>query len=307
MSWLSISASDPYDKQYTHQLSVAWENDMFFRRDYYYSNGFRAEFYAPALIKSPLSGILVPWYKAGTGKDYHGLKLSQEIYTPRDLSMDTICTGDQPYVSTLSLEQTKLLIYPDRGLRIRSGIKLGVLGPASLGFITQELAHSMSNPSRPPMGWDYQVKNDIILNYELGAEKNLVPLGQFMAGIRGKGRLGTLHTDVETGIWLAFDRRKGHFRRMGPSGEPGLNLVFRTAILARFVVYDATLQGGMFNRTSPYFIHADEINTWLGLVRSSLLIEYEQHQLDCYARWNSKKFYNAVPHAWMGMAYRYWF
>jgi len=38
-------------------------------------------------------------------------------------------------------------------LRIVSGLRVGVLGPASLGFKTQELAHLLSNPSRPPQGW----------------------------------------------------------------------------------------------------------------------------------------------------------
>lgn len=166
----SLMAADPF----LGYISFAWENDMYFRRDYYYSNGFQLEFFHKKIEVSPFSRLLLPPGRKQTGDSYHGLQLRQEIYTPKDLSADTIAAGDHPYSSTLTLSQVKITDNAELGIRYISELRLGILGPAALGFKTQELAHQVSNPSRPPQGWDNQVQNDLILNYNFQFEKRLL-------------------------------------------------------------------------------------------------------------------------------------
>lgn len=302
----SLNLPHPYGSlgQY---ISVAWENDLYYQRDYYYTNGFQVDFFHDKLRQSPINRILIPIRIPKSGITWSGLQLRQEIFTPKDLAMDTISAGDHPYSSTLTLAQQSVFVLPDKQLRIVSGLRVGVMGPASLGFKTQELAHLLSNPSRPPQGWDYQVRNDLIINYDLQVEKGFIPHQMAQFGIKGKGRLGTLHTDLETGFWFRLDARNGYFNRLGPKGGSGMNVVFSLSATASYVFYDATLQGGVINRSSPYIVAPDQMIRWLGNLEASLTFELYQHQLEIYTQISSPRFQLAEPHGWMGIAYKYWF
>jgi lipid A 3-O-deacylase len=288
-------------------ISFAWENDLYFQRDYYYTNGFQIEFFHDKLKRSPINRILIPFRNTRKGITWSGLQLRQEIFTPKDLAVDSISTGDHPYSSTLTIAQLCVFVLPDKHLRVVSGLRVGLLGPASLGFKTQELAHLVSNPSRPPQGWDYQVRNDLILNYDLQIEKGFRPQKSTLFGVKGKGRLGTLHTDLEAGLWFRFDARNGYFQRLGPMGGPGLNVVFGLSASASYVFYDATLQGGVINRSSPYIVAPDQMIRFLGNLEGKLTFELYQHQLECYTQISTPRFQMAKPHGWMGIAYKYWF
>ncbi len=288
-------------------ISFAWENDLYYQHDFYYTNGFQVDFYHDWLKQSPINRILIPFGRKADGLSWSGLQLRQEIFTPRDLAMDTISSGDHPYSSTLTLSQVSVVNLPARQMRIVTELRVGVLGPASQGFKTQELAHSVSNPSRPPQGWDYQVQNDLILNYDIQVEKGFINKGNSIFGVKGKSRLGTLHTDLEAGLWFRFDARNGYFNRFGPSGEPGFNVVFFLSANTRYVFYDATLQGGVFNKTSPYVLSSENLNRWIGSLEGSLIFELYEHQLEIYTRVATPHFQMAEPHGWIGITYRYWF
>jgi len=288
-------------------ISFAWENDLYYQRDYYYTNGFQIEFFHDKLGQSPINRILMPFRYSKTGITWSGLRLRQEIFTPRDLAMDSISVGDHPYSSTLTLAQNSVFVLPNKQLRIVSGLKVGVLGPASLGFITQKLAHLISNPSRPPKGWDNQVQNDLIINYDLQVEKGFTHHEMALFGVKGKGRLGTLNTDLEAGLWLRLDARNGYFNRLGPMGGPGLNVVFGLSATASYIFYDATLQGGMLNRSSPYIVPPEHMTRWLGKLEGTLTLELSLHQLEFYTQISSPRFELAEPHGWVGIAYKHWF
>jgi hypothetical protein len=304
-------AEDTDDVKQTRSLdgyiSFAWENDLYYQHDYYFTNGFQIDFFHNRLKQSPIHRLLISNGRKGDGLNWSGLQLRQEIFTPRDLAMDTVSSGDHPYSSTLTLAQVSVLNLPGRQMRIVTGLRVGVLGPASLGFKTQELAHSVSNPSRPPQGWDYQVRNDLILNYDIQVEKGFFTKGSSIFGVRGMGRLGTLHTDLEAGLWFRIDARKGYFNRFGPSGKPGFNVVFSLSANTRYVFYDATLQGGVFNKTSPYVLGPNDLLRWIGSVEGRLTFELYEHQLEAYTRFASPHFHTAEPHGWIGITYRYWF
>jgi len=297
----------PVNRSLDQHISLAWENDLYYQRDYYFTNGFQIDFFHDKLKQSPFNRILIPTGEKKERDYYSGLQLRQEIFTPEDLAADTISVGDHPYSSTLTLAQVSVLNIPDRKMRIESALRLGVLGPASMGFKTQELAHLVSNPSRPPQGWDHQVRNDLLINYDIQIKKGIVNNDIAFFGIKGKGRLGTLHTDLEAGLWFMLDARKGYFQRFGPSGDPGLNVVFQLSASARHIFYDATLQGGIFNKTSPYVITSDNLIRWMGNLDISVTFELFEHQLEIYTQLATPSFHLAAPHGWMGIAYKYWF
>jgi lipid A 3-O-deacylase len=288
-------------------VTVAWENDLYFQSDYYYTNGMQIEAFNDFLKGSPVNRILVSAEKEEDWEYFSGLQLRQAMYTPTDLSSDTILIGDHPYVSTLILSQYGVLLKPVKKVRIVSGLSLGVLGPASMRGKTQELTHMYTNPSHQPQAWAQQISNDFILNYDLKVEKAIYATPACLMGIKGRGRLGTLHTDMEAGLWYRVDARNGYFRRLGPSGDPGINLVAHISASIRHVFYDGTLQGGLINRTSPYVISSTEMLRWIGLLNASLTLEYKAHQLEFYSQVASKRFQLADSHAWLGISYKFWY
>jgi hypothetical protein len=299
----TIAVAEPF----VGSIALAWENDLYYQQDFYYTNGFEIEVFHEKLQQSPINLLLFP---AGNHSDVDsksGLQLRQEIFTPKDLAADTIIIGDHPYSSTLTLAQVKIYTIPDRRMRIESALRLGVLGPAALGFRTQELAHHVSNPSRPPEGWDNQLQNDIIVNYKAQVDKGMVHREAIIFGITGKGRLGTLHTDLEAGLWFRLDAGNGYFYRFGPSCDHGFNVKFFMSANMRHVFYDATLQGGVFNKTSLYIITPEDVSRWLGILEASATFELYEHQLEIFTLLDSKRFRLAEPHGWLGITYRYWF
>ncbi len=116
------------DRSLDQRISFAWENDLYYQRDYYYTNGFQIDFFHNKLQQSPLNWILIPIGKKNEWLRYSGLQLRQEIFTPKDLAADSISAGDHPYSSTLTLSQLSVVNRPDRLMRIVSGLRLGVLG-----------------------------------------------------------------------------------------------------------------------------------------------------------------------------------
>ncbi|KKK51084.1 hypothetical protein LCGC14_3118520, partial [marine sediment metagenome] len=240
-----------------------------------------------------------------TGDSYHGLQLRQEIYTPKDLSADTIAAGDHPYSSTLTLSQVKITDNAELGIRYISELRLGILGPAALGFHAQKLIHNIT-PSDPPQGWDNQVGNDLMLNYNVTVDKGVVEdeYSQFI--LHGRARLGTVYTDATAGFLVRMEYQPKYFSFIDPDPARRFNIYVEFGGNLRFVGYDASLQGGMFNRTSPYTIPSESVSRIVAEGRINIVLELPKHQLVFYENVVSPRFDASEWHAWLGISYRYW-
>ncbi|MFC2113184.1 lipid A deacylase LpxR family protein [Bacteroidota bacterium] len=289
---------------YRKTIVLSFENDMFNKKDWYFSSGINIGFFHSALKKSPLNYILLPGIRE-SDQVYYGLKLRQEMYTPRDLNNEKIQSKDHPYAATLSLSSEKIVNRPSSGLRISSGLQLGVVGPAALGFHAQNFIHLIT-PSDPPKGWNNQIQNDIMLNYNVSIDKMIVEddYSQFL--LHGSARLGTVYTDASAGFRVRFEADPKYFRFIEPDPDRRFNFYVELGGNLRFVGYDASLQGGMFNRTSPYTIPSASIARVVGEVTISAVFELPHHQILFYQHVLSRRFNHSLWHAWMGISYRYW-
>ncbi|MEE9462063.1 MAG: lipid A deacylase LpxR family protein [Bacteroidales bacterium] len=299
---VSLSAQQ---ETYQNAFSVAFENDMFNKMDWYYTNGLQFLLYHKSLQKSPFDRVLLPFKIREKDRAWYGLKFRQELYTPRDLDDDTIRAGDHPYAATLTLTQQRVVNRPESGIRFTTGLRVGILGPAALGFHAQDIIHRIT-PSNPPKGWDYQVQNDVILNYDFIVDKEILRDGVSILGLKGMARMGTLHTDFSGGIWYRLDMGQDYFERLGPNPDKPFNLYFQMEGTGRLVIYDATLQGGLFNKTSPYVIPAESINRLVGDIIMSLVCEIRGHQVGLYQHLISSSFTESGWHGWLGINYTYW-
>lgn len=266
------------------QISLVFDNDIFDNRDYYYTNGLRLEIAAPFLDNSPLKKILIGIKNPDL--DLNGFSVIQNIYTPTNPDTSVILYGDRPFSAVLMLGQFREVYNLDKKLRIKSELNVGVIGPASLGKQVQSSIHEIE-----PVGWPNQVANDVIINYTMRVDKGLISSPNFELNVLGRASAGTLLNKAGGGMNLRFGNFMPVFR--GPfsffeNKNPGGRFQFWFFLegLVDFVAYDATLQGGMFNRENPYTISSEDISRLVfqasagfALFYNNIGIEYEHFYL----------------------------
>jgi lipid A 3-O-deacylase len=240
-------------------LRLHFENDVLAGADQYYSNGLGLELVHPAFRGFFLTAILA----RGGGIRQAGMTVEQEGYTPTSIESATILWGDRPFAATLMLSLFAVSGRSGLPERITSSLWLGVLGPVAGGFEMQSTIHRLIGDVQP-LGWQNQVRNDAIVDYDVGYERNVAAWSDwFLLNALGKARVGTLRTRLSLGLDLMIGWIDAgvlsEFSLPAVAAERGfrLHLFWQPAI--NIVGYDATLQGGMFNRTSPYTIPADEV------------------------------------------------
>ena len=97
-----------------------------------------------------------------------------------------------------------------------------------------------------------------------------------------------------------------YFHRLGPDRANSFDPSFQMEGTVRLVGYDATLQGGMFNKTSPYVISSGSVNRLVGDIHISFVFDIFGHRLSLYQHLTSSRFTASKWHGWMGINYSYW-
>jgi lipid A 3-O-deacylase len=102
-----------------------------------------------------------------------------------------------------------------------------------------------------PLGWHNQIKNDVVLNYEVSFEKQLLRYRNlFSLQTNSTIRLGTLFTNLSAGANATFGIINSPFS--SATNKNKFNIYFYSQVLVNAIGYDATLQGGVFNNKSPF-------------------------------------------------------
>lgn len=255
---------------------IAYDNDFFTATDKYFTQGIVLEVVSPSLRRIPLTGVLLTPSRSTLR---FGVSYEDDGYTASDLKASQILVNDHPYAGTKQLRLFSIAIDTTRALRTTSALTLGIIGQGAGGAEIQTYIHRHTG-NTIPQGWHNQIRNDAIVNYEASVERPLLQRGGMVITGFGVGRLGTYNTAATVGstlmlgrVGVPFASLGGHARAFYVYAKPQLNVVG----------YDATLQGGIFNRTSPYTITASDLSRvvyrqQLGAVyRSrSTFIEYYQ-------------------------------
>src|SRR4029077_9155987 len=86
--------------------------------------------------------------------------------------------------------------------RISTVLSTGVIGPAAGGAGMQKTIHHWIDYTQP-QGWHNQIRNDLVLNYQLNYERELFAYHDHISFAMHSGiRLGTLSTKASTGFTL---------------------------------------------------------------------------------------------------------
>jgi len=204
-SFAQINDSATYKQVQFIKLNQA--NDLFtywFQSDKYYSDGIDIEF-AFSFLNNKASDKVLLGFKDTPFKDFT-LSFNQDMYTPQNTDLTTVDSTDRPYAGQLFITYSK---YSNRfweAKKLVSKIYLGVQGPAAFAGETQNGVHSYIG-NREIMGWDNQISNGLILDYEL-QYLQMIPVSSSFTELHGYGtfRTGTINTSAELGFRFKIGR-----------------------------------------------------------------------------------------------------
>jgi hypothetical protein len=279
--------------EYPRRLQVMWANDVFLQTDRYYTNGLQIEYHSQHLGNSAVSKLLFdPLVQSAP---IYSLLLTHEIYTPRNVLGDPVRT-DRPYAGVLLLGLKGAFYDDDHQFLLSSTIQAGLLGRNAGGQFVQNGIHVLLPASEPIPGWTYQIKQDMLLSYLVDYQKLLIHAGKLQMDALAATSLGLPLTDFSGGIRLRYGQGDDYFSPRQILAVDGLQYNIFAEVSTRYVVYDATLQGGVFNRESPHTIQV--INPLLAQVKAGASVRYQKFNTEIGAQWISAKFENALPHKW---------
>lgn len=276
-------------------LRLNYENDFFAMSDEYYTQGINLEFVAPALVKFPVARLL---YQNKNLTTKTGIAIEHQGFTPSDILTGDILPNDRPYSSSLMLKTFSIVSNPYTHHRLVTQFSLGVIGPWAMGKEIQTALHEKINPDKVPKGWKNQVHNDIILNYQIDYEHGLWIKRNFIITAKGGARVGTYHTRLNSSFTLMggllddpfeFANTRNKNFQIYLFAEPQINLV----------IFDATLQGGVFNeKRNPYTLDRNEISRVVLQQNAGLVIKIKGFMLEYAQTVMTREFKTGTPHSW---------
>lgn len=277
-------------------IRLHYDNDYFTTTDYYYTQGYNFEVVNPALRKNPLTRLLI---KARGNQVQYGLALEHFGFTPTTIQSDAILVGDRPFAACILLKTFSISTDTLRRVRVSSLLSTGMVGPVAIGFEMQAAIHRLINGVEPH-GWANQIRNDVILNYSLNYEKQLYAYRHALSvSANAQAQVGTFVDRLQTGFVVMAGRFDS------PFGAASLNRRLQVYVYAQplvsVIAYDATLQGGLFNRTSPYVIPADQLARTTFQANYGAVLRYKKLYLEYYQSRLTREFETGRPHRWGGI------
>jgi len=274
-----------------------YDNDFFSATDRYYSQGVMTELIAPFLRHSPFSYSLIRLNKRAV--NHYGLSFQQDCFTPKSIRMDTLNRLERPFTGTFVMRHTLYSIDPYKKQRLTTKLELGIIGPNAKCEETQKGIHR-ALVNIQPQGWEWQLSQDIVINYNATFEKGIISKKYFEMIVYGEGRAGTLYDDIAGGLYFRFGLMNSYFKNFGISKiskENKFQFYLGARGQAKVVGYNATLQGGPFS-TSIYEMNASTVERKVYTAYFSAILSYKRISLEYMRAYLTKEFYRGIDHGW---------
>ena len=250
----------------TPHISLTTENDLYSlptgTTDRYYTNGLRIDYFFEKESRRFPSSLLL---KISDDKNVYGWGLAQNMFTPSQIDIEAVQYEDRPYAGALFAIHTLNSYDYTKKIKLTSDFYIGVIGPLSLAEETQIAVHGFFNYTKPE-GWKNQVPNDIILNYNIRLEKEIVyvPEKLFVTGAI-ETFTGTLYNAMGAGFSLRVGRVHNFLEAKTESSTRKNKSHFYVLLkpTARVIYYNALLQGGIItnlkNTYEGYLLNKDQV------------------------------------------------
>ncbi len=281
-------------------LRFGFANDVVFQTDKYYTNGINL-----AYVTENSMGLLAPLHflHNDASVSFNSVTLRQDIFTPQKMDAGIYNKLDRPFASYLLVGSKKTSLNYDTKFLFTSQFEVGVLGKYAGGELVQNGVHAALPTSSHVYGWENQVQSDLALNYSLEAEKGLINHELF--GMSGDlhGTVGLPHTYAGTGVTLRAGEYHDYFSNLGLYRSNGWRMYAFANIDANVVVYNATLQGGLFNPIVE--TNRMELNSFVIKAKSGINLSYKYFNFEIGMQQVSPEFKNGTLHRWGYMSFTF--
>lgn len=245
----------------TRLLRLYEDNDFINIRgqgtDNAYTNGTRIDFFYTK--KRPSRWFidrLMP--KAGDSSvNLFGWGVTQLMFTPDNIASTDYQPNDYPWSGGLFATHSLYSYNPRKKYDFQTELILGAMGPASLADQTQKGVHRFIQYQQPK-GWGHQFRNDLLLNINLTAEKQLWSWRSAVEVIGGsQAFLGTMLNGVAVYPLIRIGKMSPYFQgylsqytshrtHIGSKRRSRLQAYFVLKPEASLIFTNALLEGGMF-------------------------------------------------------------
>lgn len=261
---LSSSLYFPITGVMAGQWQLQLDNDVIIGSDGNYTNGIMLGW--ESALNPELKSIPLPliWQKKllieqPLSETSWGIKLTQQMWTPLDISITSPQPYDRPYAGLLNFESHRSS-YSDT-LAQKNWFSVGVIGPASGAEQVQTIIHDITN-STPPAGWVNQISNSLTIQYAYEVDALLIRQqalwgGQWELSGTSHSQLGNFRSETELGVTFrwgeglsnSFGRLSYHAGQWGNIGLQHNNttLFFYTQAKIGYRFNDLTIDG-----STPY-------------------------------------------------------
>lgn len=292
-----------------HRFWLYFDNDMFSNTDRYYTNGVVLGYSAPGLTTWALNRLMI-------GRNRHSvvhsaISLHHGMFTPLTTKEQPTLSSDRPYASTLYLRYSQTSEDALAGIRLTSAIEAGLIGDAALGQLLQRSVHAGIPTNDEPLGWETQIKNDLVLNYLLDIQKQLHKSRNAEIYAEGSVSAGTLHTNAAMGInavagvftsgLTPLPKAYDQLSKPAGSWQYGIN----GGLELRMIGYNATLQGGLFNKENVYALKPEEIERLVAAFHMGIFVNYRKFGINLSQYYLSREFREGKQHFWGQIGVQY--
>jgi lipid A 3-O-deacylase len=288
------------DMKSKHYIRIHYDNDFFASSDLDYTQGINLELIAPQLKNNPINAIFILPQRSETR---YGLALEHIVFTPDTLDTYEIRLGQRPFAAAFMLKSFSIATDTIRNARIASALSIGFIGQAAGGSNMQKIIHQITG-SETPNGWYYQIRNDAVVNYDISYEKQLLRLNDYFSlQANGAVKLGTLFTNASLGLNTTFGMINSPFSPQKNSKK--FRLYIYCQPMANIIGYDATLQGGLFNRKSPYTIPNSDIERFTLQANIGIVAQANRFYFEYAHSFLTREIRTAAAHEWGGIRIGY--
>lgn len=234
------------------EIGIVTDNDLYTssKNDQYYTNGL--EIFYRYLSKKDKPQLI---------KQVNQIKLGQYMYSPRDIYRDEEEMFDRPFAGYLFGEFGNTTFYTNQSV-LKKYIQVGYVGPNSFADQVQSSTHRIFNYTAFDE-WDYQIKNALSIQlYAMIAKPFLGTINSERIDFQWQteAKLGTIFTGFSTGFVTRIGIKKlvalsdSNFYGASLNKDKSLSqneFYFYLAPYFNYQVYDATIQGSLFDDNSP--------------------------------------------------------
>ena len=283
--------AQPDSTAHSGYLSLSYNNDTFTYTDRYYTHGFRVELSRQSFSKFPTRYLLLRMRKSTA--NFYGISLVQDAFTPSSIKSDNISDHDRPYAAYAYAGFFLVSENIDKKLRLTTELDAGVLGPWACGYEVQSEFHKMIG-DKHPNGWEKQVNNDVVLNYSLKAEKALLAASRGDITAYSELNAGTLYTNAVSGV----EMRSGQLRSWSHDYRGNWRAYLFCKAQVKAVGYNASLQGGLFNRNNRHALSAEDIERFVPGAHAGVAFSYRGIGVDFGYVYQGEEWKSGMAHRW---------